>query len=300
MKISSIRLGFACESSLAKIKKFEKQCQEVLLKTIGKLFERCPLGSVVVRSATCFDPIKIVILRLNILSTVICDTAESQYSDLLKEFVPKNQNLFEGFNRASTRLDHFHFNSEKIRLKIPNELGKVLKLIFTLSHGQAEVERSFSHNKSITKENMSTTSFVSKRLISDHMIANSLLPHSIEINPVMLQHVRGARMKYSMYLEDQKKDTQKEKDNSQLQILLSEETELITKKGVIKNAQRKLDDEYFKSVALAEGKSDLVSITALIKKANTLKRKSDEQRKELEKLDKALQCVSDKKRKLNH
>ena len=58
----------------------------------------------------------------------------------------------------------------------------------------------------------------------------------------MLQHVRGARMKYSMYLEDQKKDTQKEKDNSQLQILLSEETELITKKEVVKNAQRKLDD----------------------------------------------------------
>ena len=240
------------------------------------------------------------LLRLNILSTVVCDKAESQYSDLLKEFVPKNQNLFEGFNRASTCLDHFYFNSEKIRLKIANELGKVLKLIFMLSHGQAEVERGFSHNKSITKENMSTTSFVSKCLIRDHMIANSLLPPSIEINPVMLQHVRGARMKYSMYLEDQKKDTQKEKDNSQLQILLSEETELITKKEVIKNDQRKLDDEYFKSVALAEGKSDLVSITALIKKANALKRKSDEQREELDKHDKALQCVSDKKRKLNH
>ena len=85
-----------------------------------------------------------------------------------------------------------------------------------------------------------------------------------------------------------------------MQILLSEETELITKKEVIKNAQRKLDDEYFKSVVLAEGKSDLVSITALIKRANALKRKSDEQREELDKLDKALQCVSDKKRKLNH
>ena len=71
LKISSIRLGFACESSLAKIKnkdeatdseikKFKKQCQEVLLTTIGKHFERCPLGSVVVRSATCFDPITIV------------------------------------------------------------------------------------------------------------------------------------------------------------------------------------------------------------------------------------------------
>ena len=288
----------------------------MLLTTVGKLFERCPLGSVVVRSATGFDPTKIVsetternekklkvllhhLFRLNILSTVACDKAESQYSDLLKEFVPKNQNLCEGFNRASTRLDHFYFNSEKIRLKIPNELGKVLQLIFMLSHGQAEVERGFSHNKSITKENMSTT-FVSKLLIKDHMIANSLLPHSIEKNPVMLQHVRGARMQYGMYLQDQKKDTQKEKDNSQLQILLSEETELITKKEVIKNAQRKLDDEYFKSVALAEGKSDLVSITALIKKANALKRKSDEQREELDKLDKALQCVSDKKRKLNH
>ena len=135
LKISSIHLGFACESSLAKIKnkdeatdseikKFKKQCQEVLLTTTGKLFERCPLGSVFVKSATCFDPIKIVsetternekklkvllqhLLRLNILSTVVCDKAESQYSDLLKEFVPKNQNLFEGFNRASTLLDLF-------------------------------------------------------------------------------------------------------------------------------------------------------------------------------------------------
>ena len=55
LKISSIRFGFASESSLAKIKnkdeatdseikKFKKQCQEVLLTTIGKLFERCPLG----------------------------------------------------------------------------------------------------------------------------------------------------------------------------------------------------------------------------------------------------------------
>ena len=71
LKISSFLLGFTCESSLAKIKdkdeatdseikKFKKQCQEVLLTTIGKLFERCPLGSVVVTSATCFDPIKIV------------------------------------------------------------------------------------------------------------------------------------------------------------------------------------------------------------------------------------------------
>ena len=85
----------------SEIKKFKKQCQEVLLTTIGKLFERCPLGSVVVRSATCFDPIKIVsetternekklkvllhhVLRLNILSTVVCDKAECQYSDLLK------------------------------------------------------------------------------------------------------------------------------------------------------------------------------------------------------------------------
>ena len=134
LKISSIRLGFACESSLAKIKnkddseikRFKKQCQEVLLTAIGKLFERCPVGSVVVRSATCFDPIKIVnetternekklkillhhLLCLNILSTVLCDKAESQYSDLLKEFVPKNQNLFEGFNRASTHIDNSIF-----------------------------------------------------------------------------------------------------------------------------------------------------------------------------------------------
>ena len=40
---------------------------------------------------------------------------------------------------------------------------KVVKLVFTLSHGQAAVERGFSDNKEVLVENMQELSLVSQR-----------------------------------------------------------------------------------------------------------------------------------------
>ena len=45
----------------------------------------------------------------------------------------------------------------------------VFKLIFTLSHGQAAVERAFSVNKELLVKNLQQLSLVSQRIVSDYL-----------------------------------------------------------------------------------------------------------------------------------
>lgn len=73
----------------------------------------------------------------------------------------------------------------------------VFKLVFILSHAQATVERSFSHKKPTTTENMSFLFMVLKHIIKHTMFTNNLLPHSSDISTAMLTHVRGARTEYA-------------------------------------------------------------------------------------------------------
>ena len=52
-------------------------------------------------------------------------------------------------------------------LKTAVVLPKVLKIVFTLSHGNASVESGFSVNESILVENMSKRSLIGQRLVID-------------------------------------------------------------------------------------------------------------------------------------
>ena len=60
-------------------------------------------------------------------------------------------------------------------------LVKVAKLVLTLGHGQASVERGFSIKKSILKTNMEEESIVARNLIRNHILAHSLSPESFII-----------------------------------------------------------------------------------------------------------------------
>ena len=64
---------------------------------------------------------------------------------------------------SSDRLDHFQIcNLDNHNV---SALKKVLKIVLTLSHGQAEVERGFSLNKEVTVENLLERNLVSRRLL---------------------------------------------------------------------------------------------------------------------------------------
>ena len=60
-------------------------------------------------------------------------------------------------------------------------LAFVIKIILTLSHGQAAIERSFSINKSVLDVNMKEESIVACKTIKDHRLSNDIQPDMIEI-----------------------------------------------------------------------------------------------------------------------
>ena len=70
------------------------------------------------------------------------------------------------------RLDDFFFTKLDVEKKY-SELSKVI-IILTLSHGQADIERGFSQNKTVLQQNIKEDSISSKRIIEDHILANKL------------------------------------------------------------------------------------------------------------------------------
>ena len=82
----------------------------------------------------------------------------------------------------------------------------VIKLLLTLSHGRASVERGFSNNKSILKTSMSAETVISKRLIKDHMLEHGLKPHAIDISKPTIKPFRNAHAVYKAKLEKERKN----------------------------------------------------------------------------------------------
>ena len=91
------------------------------------------------------------------------------------------------------------------------ETAEVLKIVLTLNHGQASVERVFSHNNTVVQTNMSAESVISKRLIKDHMLFHKIKPYTVKITDPMIRAFKSSHLKYKLHLESEKK----RKDNSE-------------------------------------------------------------------------------------
>jgi len=122
-----------------------------------------------------------------------------QYSELVEE----KENL-PPFDLSTERLDTYFFENLQIGKKAI-ELGEMAKLMFTLGHGQADVERGFSINKTTIKTNQSEMSLISRRLIKDHMNSHNLQPHTVPATKEILFSISQSNKKYKEFLEENKK-----------------------------------------------------------------------------------------------
>ena len=89
----------------------------------------------------------------------------------------------------------------------------VLKIILTLSHGQALVERSFSINKSLLVENLAAKSLITQRIVYDYMKVNNVSAEDVEICLTLCCSVKHARQRHIAHLEEQKKNKVKNLSN---------------------------------------------------------------------------------------
>ena len=107
----------------------------------------------------------------------------------------------------SNRVDTFYFDrlANEADLK---ELWKVVKLLLTLSHGQATVERGFSSNKEVMVEKRAQNSLVAQRVICDHVRSVGCVLN-VAFSKELLLSAASARQRYHAVL-DEKKDKMKQ------------------------------------------------------------------------------------------
>ena len=194
------------------------------------------------------------------------------------------------------KIDLILFSSLPAIKKYVN-LAFVIKMILTLSHGQAAVERSFSINKSVVDVNMKEESIVARKTIKDHMLSNDIQPDMIEISNKMINFYRSARQKYEIHKEREAENKKKKDKSIQQQILEEEIKDTTEKSNQLLETEKMLDKEFVETIKQAEGK-EVTLVASLVTKANALKRRSEECAEEREKLKEALKVLQDKRKKL--
>lgn len=68
-----------------------------------------------------------------------------------------------------------------IRSQLSWKSAKVLKIILTLSHGQASVERGYSISKSLLIEKLTELSHISQRIVLDHLKSKNVSSENFEV-----------------------------------------------------------------------------------------------------------------------
>ena len=118
------------------------------------------------------------------------------------EYLTFSDEISRHYFSTSDRLDHYYFqicNLDKV-----STLKKVLKIILTLSHGQAEVERGFSLNKEVT--HLLEGNLVARRLLCQFV--NRKKVSCIVVSKEMLVSCGKAWQKYSEAMELKKKEAE--------------------------------------------------------------------------------------------
>ena len=150
--------------------------------------EKSPLNHELVKNASCISPSNILqkkktsipkfgklVTRMyenNDLTADEVDKAKDQFEAFIASEVKTFQVEFSKFDTVKDRLDAFNkqwlHRNEKY-----SSLWKVMVFAFTLSHGQAQIERGFNINSDLLVENMLPPSIIAQRRVYDHMIMRS-------------------------------------------------------------------------------------------------------------------------------
>ena len=275
-------------------------------------FDKSPLEYSVVRNSVIFDPQVLVnenssvlqnklkrflthLMKLKILTLVQCDKITEQFTDFTASQLKLHAEKFHFFDSSTKDLDKFYFDD--INLQSFKELSFLVKVILTLSHGQASEERSFSVNNTVINVNMSEDSVVAKvakKIIKDRMISTKLTPESVQITNKLLRSFSTAWQKYGDQIGENKKTRNQECIENQKCILLDEIREVMAKRGELQKTCKSLEADYVASVTLAEKEMNMYHVI----KADALKRRCVELESEVTKLDDTLLLLEEKKRKL--
>ena len=153
------------------VKKFRQGTQLFIKGILQKLFERCPLGSTILRCSSIFDLSHLStipkeklqerwklllsgLMELNIMEPQKCDWTTSDFKAFLADELPLHEVELQQFSPKEDWLNEFFF--KKLNLSKHTNLSFVVKIVLTLSHGQdtgkrLQCEQQHHSNKFVCK-----------------------------------------------------------------------------------------------------------------------------------------------------
>lgn len=238
---ANIDCGFSVEHTLSTMIKsdqignktailFKKQCGDFVKIVLQKLFEKTPLKSSFLKYCSVFDPINLVhterqlllksfkgllleLVELSILSVGDGDECLSEFTRFIDQDVKLNSKRFMEFN-GDERLDVFFYHTIGVS-KYP-KMSYVLRIILTLSHGNADVERNFSLKNNLEQNNQSKDTIVARRICKDFMCASNLKPFEVPITKEIISSFKSAKRKYNQHLQEVKEVQNKDETEEEV------------------------------------------------------------------------------------
>ena len=127
----------------------------------------------------------------------------SQFRRFAQESKRHKEQEFLAYDPKEIWLDQFYLKQldDKDEYK---DLWKIIKILLTISHGQAVEERGFSANKDSMKDNLQETSLVSRRIVYDAMKVMKLSDY--EIPKGLEESCSHASSRYKLFLSQKEKD----------------------------------------------------------------------------------------------
>ena len=188
---------------------FRAEAKQILIAIGCKLQERSPLKYSMVNYTSCLNPTNIwsdpkqcqrrfvsmcdYLIDAKRVSSSCADKANRSWVKLTSsaEFTSNAKDFAKETNKEKSRLDYF-FRTELGDRVEHNDLYEIIKMILVLSHGNAEVERGFSINKNLIRDNLSEESLIAQRLVHQAIPTNDRKFLDVEIDKQMIAGVRMA------------------------------------------------------------------------------------------------------------
>ena len=188
----------------------------------------------------------------------------------------RNRELFKAFDYRKESVDLFlgqfpHRNEQY------NFMWKVMAFVFTLPHGQSQIERGFNINKEIMIENMSTESVKAQRMIFDTMKAKKMSPDCLEITNEMRRSCLTASSKRKAALEEAKKKKIKSQKEVQLESLRNQRKEVMSQVKDVNTTNIELEKQADDCYDQAETPG--ADIQLLVAKGNGMRKTAIEKKK---------------------
>ena len=147
---------------------------------------------------------------------------------------------------------------------------------------------------------MKEESIVARELIGDHIFAHSLSPESFVITKPLITSCLRADTKYQEHLESMKNAKEQENISNKMKVLMEEINDAEAYRQKLVKISENLDDDFVSYAKNIEFEKDMTQASSLISKANTLKRRSEELKQDVKKLDEKIEPLKTRKRKLEY